>query len=121
MRVIVNSDILRSERLRFESAQARLAEFARHCAAANATLVIPRTAALEDSRHQGELREKKIAELSDAAELLRKWGQTVSTFDADATVQSVPIAGLLRKEGVQVEEVDPTIEDYRDCLLYTSP
>lgn len=115
MRVIINSDILHSEGLRFKFAQARLAEFGRHCAAAKATLVIPRTAALEDSRHQGELREKKVAQLTDAAELLRGWGQTVAEFDADAAVRSVPIATLLRNEGAEVVEVDPTIDDYRNA------
>lgn len=115
MKVVINSDILHSESLRFNELQLRLADFCRHCASVGARIVIPRTALLEDQRHQRSLASKTVAELRSAAALLKRHRQQVSDFDAEAVVITTPLEELIKRTGAAIVVEDPLISDYRDA------
>lgn len=115
MRIIVNSDILRTDRPLSTGLPTHLKEFFRHAGASAARIVVPRVVALEDERHQASLIKGLEDRIGAAAELLRAHGVVVPDFEPSSVVKQVSVIDAIRELGVGVELVDATLEDFRDA------
>src|SRR5262249_18263042 len=113
MRILINSDILYSDRL--TKLPRQLQKFAEECAKTGAIIVLTRTTLLEVERHQKDLMNKAIAELESAYELLRNVGVQVQERSAAELFTLPDIAELFRQSGAKVEIEDPTLEDFNDA------
>jgi len=92
-----------------------LERFCRDAAASGALIVIPRTTLLEDQRHQRRLVEEGVAALDGAIALLERYGIHNYDVDSRSLVSTGDLVSALRATGIQVELVDPTLEDYRNA------
>jgi hypothetical protein len=115
MRVILNSDVLHTKRPLVTGLPAHIDRFCREAAGVGAVLVLPKTALLEDTRHQRQLAEEEIATIDTAMTALKRWGIELPVVDARQLVKTVDLAKVLRATGVQVEVEDPLLEDYREA------
>src|SRR5205809_277713 len=115
MRIVLNSDVLHMERLVATGLPAHLEGFCREAAATGAVLVLPRTTVLEIERHQSQLVEEQIAEISTAMATLERRGVELPTVDPRKLVEKGNLLAKLRATGIQVEVVDPLLEDYQEA------
>ncbi len=125
MRIILNSDVLHTERPLATGLPVHLERFCREAATAGAVLVLPRTTLLENDRHQRQLTEQEITAISNAMAILGRWGVKLPTIDAQTLVEKGDLLAMLRATGIQVEVEEPLLEDYREAerraCLHLSP
>lgn len=115
MRVIVNSDILRTDRPLSLGLPTHLKDFFRHAGASAARVVLPRVVLHEVEHHQESLVRGLEDKLSTAAELLRAHDVGVAEFTPSEVVKQVSVVDAIRELGVSVDVEDATLEDYRDA------
>lgn len=115
MKVILNSDILRDERLVTDDVSKRLRMFYRACADKGHVIVIPQTALLEFNRKQYELLDKTTSDLRLAYDLLDRFKISHSRVDPSEMVKLPDLVGLIEKQEVKVIVEEPTLEDFQDA------
>lgn len=115
MRIVLNSDIVHTNRLFATGLPKHLEEFCREAAQAGGILVLPRTVLLEDERHQETLYRQTLTDIENARETLALWRITVPEFRPEDVVHRVDLLSALRHAGVSVEVEDATLDDYRDA------
>jgi len=113
MRIVLNSDILHTDRPAAAGLPNHLDRFCRDARDAGAILVLPRTTLLENQRHQERLVEQSIARVEAAMELLGSYGVQVPAVNVRDLVGSDDVLTTLSATGVNVETVDPTLTEYR--------
>ena len=113
MRIILNSDILHTNRPAAAALPLHLDQFCRDAAAAGAVLVVPRTTLLEDQRNQKRLIEEGVAQLDTAIALMQRYGIQVPEINSRELVGGGDLVAALRNTGIQVEVIDPSLADYR--------
>jgi hypothetical protein len=115
VRVIVNSDILHTDRPLSTGLPTHLKEFFRHAGASAARIVVPRVALLEVEHHQESLVKGLEDRLVASADLLRAHAVGVAEFTPSAVVRRIGIVDAIRELNVAVDVEDATLDDYRDA------
>src|SRR5438270_9994886 len=102
MKVILNSDILFTQRLITHSLPGHLERLASECARLGAGIVLPQTALLEFERRQNQLIESEIASVEKAFATLRSAGIGFEDKEASALFSLPDLAELFRQAGATV-------------------
>lgn len=125
MDVILNSDILRDERLITDDVSKRLRTFLQACAERNYVIVVPLTALLEFNRQQSELVPKTAAEVDRAYELLDRFKIPYSRVDPSEVVKPPNLVSLIQKHKAKIVIEEPTLQDFQEAhrraCLHESP
>src|SRR5438105_3889143 len=112
MHIIVNSDVIYSNRLISTGLPRHLATFCQEAAAEGCRLVIPRTALLEYERHQNELADQAILKTDNAIKLLKELGAEIPDLQPKQLVKKGDILKELEGTGIPVQVEDATIDDF---------
>lgn len=115
MRIVLNSDILFTQRLITTTLPARLRKLAAECARLGAVIVLPRTALFEVDRQQQENLKKEITAVESAYNTLRNAGLGFEERESSELFVLPDIAELFRGTGVKVEVAEPLLEDFDDA------
>lgn len=125
MRIILNSDIIYTQRPVTTALPVHIVNFCRNAGSAGGILVLPRTTLLEYEYRQTQLANSKIAEIENAIAIINQAGITTPAVDVPGLVLQGDLLSLLRATGISVEIEDPTLEDYRSAerraCLHLSP
>src|SRR5436853_47156 len=108
MRIILNSDVLHRGRLTADGLPQHIENFCRDAANTGCSIVLPRTALLEDERHQNQLLTEARAAIDDAVATLKGSGMDVGAVDSSALVKCAGLADALAATGAKVEVVEPS-------------
>ena len=99
--------------------------FCKDAIESGAKLVLPRTVLLELQRFQSEYAEQRRNELRKASKLMTDYGVAVPIHDVENLVKNVDLIELFGLMGINLEVVDPLLEDYQDAerraSLHLSP
>jgi hypothetical protein len=114
VRIILNSDVIHTDRRWADGLPGHIEWFCRAAAAAGATIVLPRTALLEDERHQTTLDNARLQEAEEAIAILKGMNVPLPEIEIP-TVPAVGAADAFRAIGVVVEVEEPILEDYREA------
>lgn len=115
MKIILNSDILRDERLIIDKLPKRLQALFRACAKRGHSIVIPSTTLLECNRHQSQLVGETISQLENAYSLLDRFKIPHTRFEPSKVIKEPDLVGLIHNLGVEVVVEEPTIEDFQEA------
>src|SRR5262245_6138244 len=115
MRIILNSDILYTQRPLMTGLPAHLDRFCREAASAGAFLVVPRTTLLEIERNERHSVEEAITKISNAVTVLDSWGINLEGLDPRQLVRPGDVIEALRATGIVVEVEEPSLNDYREA------
>ena len=114
MRIILNSDVVHTDRRWSEGLPAHIEWFCRAVAAAGAVLVLPRTVLWEDERHQTTLDSAQVRKAEEAIATLKSLNIPLPAI-AVPNVVGVGLVDALRSTGASVEVEEPGLEDYREA------
>lgn len=115
MRVVINSDILFTQKLIAGRLPSHLEKLATECAKADAVIVLPRTALLEVERRQRQLMEGEIAAVERAFTTLRNAGVGFEEKESSKLFALPDLVELFRGLGAKVSIEEPLIEDFSDA------
>ncbi len=115
MKVVVNSDILFTQKLITARLPLHLEKLATECARVDAVIVLPRTALFEVERRQRQLMEGEIAAVERAFTTLRSAGVGFEEKESAKLFALPDLAELFRSIGARVAVEEPLLEDYNDA------
>lgn len=125
MHIIVNSDVIHSGRPVATGLPKHIEQFCREAQSVGCVIVIPRTALLENDRHQERLVEEAIVKVENATQTLRDWGVELPQIQAKDVVRKKDFVEALSEAGIRVEVEDASLEDFQDAerraSLHLSP
>ena len=125
MRIVVNSDILFTQKLVTTDLPSHLQKLPVECARVGAVIVLPRTALLEVERRQKQLMETEISTLERAYNTLRNAGVNFEERQSGELFSLPDFAELFRSAGAKVVVQEPLLEDFDDAhrraCLHLSP
>lgn len=125
MRVVLNSDILFTQKLIGTSLPPHLEKLAAECVRMDAVIVLPLTALLEVERRQKQLMEGEIASVERAFTTLRNAGIEFEERESSKLFTLPNLTDLFRNIGAKVAVEEPDLEDFADAhrraCLHLSP
>ncbi|MFN0074555.1 MAG: hypothetical protein ACKVVP_23995 [Chloroflexota bacterium] len=114
MRIIVNSDILWTNRSLATGLPTHIVKFCHEAVSADAILVLPQTVILELERKERDRVSEEIQKLRNALSLLRARG-VEPDVEPEALVVPCDLVSELRQVGIPVEVEKPLLEDYQEA------
>jgi hypothetical protein len=114
MKIILNSDVVHTDRRWSEGPPPHLDWFCRAAAAAGAVIVLPRTTLFEDERHQTTLNNAQVRKAQEAIATLKGLKIPLPEIQIPE-VTGVGLADALRSAGASVEIEEPILDDYREA------
>ncbi len=125
MKIVLNSDILFTQRLLTGSLPSHLEKLATECARAGVVIVLPLTALLEVERRQNQLMEGEIASVERAFTTLKNAGVSFEEKESSKLFALPDLPEIIRAVGAKVEVEEPQLEDFADAhhraCLHLSP
>lgn len=125
MRIIVNSDVFFIQKAPREGLSWRTQSFCQRVSTLSAVLVLVRPALLELRKQAREAEAQLAKDIRNAAFRLEKSGVVLPPIAAEELARGPDVPELLRATGVQVEVLDPVLQDYRSAeeraCLHLSP
>lgn len=115
MRIVVNSDILFTQRLVITDLPPHLQKLAVECGKVGAVIVLPQTALLEVERRQRQLMETEISAVERAYNTLRNVGVNLEERQSSEFFSLPDFAELFRSAGAKVVVEVPLLEDFSDA------
>jgi hypothetical protein len=115
MHIIVNSDVIHTSRPIASGLPPHIERFCREAASVGCVLVIPRTAFLENERHQNELTEQAILKADSAVKILKQLGADIPDIEGKNLVKKGEFLKALAATGIRVEIEEPSLEDYQNA------
>ncbi len=115
MRIILNSDVIHTNRRWAKGLPPHIKKFCHAAKLAGAVLVLPRTVLLEDERHQTTLGTSLLQDAEKAISALRDAEVELPEIHIPKEMQNVSVVDALRAVGVTVEVEDPNLDDYREA------
>ena len=115
MRIILNSDVLHTQKLLADGLPKHISSFCAEVVGAGASLILPETVKHELERSQGEIHKLRVIELENAAKLLRNRGVAVGEFKVESAIPAQDLVSILRETSVPVDVERATLEDYREA------